>query len=136
MALTTVDMSSPQSYEAGVARRSAELPLIPDLLEHLRTARVFSKIDLRGAYNLVRIADGDKWKTAVCTRNGSYELQVMHYSLTNAPASFQHFMNDCLKDLLNVCAVVYLDDILIYSENPNEHERHACTRSSASTLRQ
>jgi len=48
----------------------------------------------------------------------------MHYSLTNAPASFQRFMNDVFKDLLDVCVVVYLDDILIYSENPDEHLKH------------
>ena len=100
------------------------LPLIPDLLDRLRSARVFTKIDLRGAYNLVRIAQGDEWKTAFRTRYGSYEFQVMHYGLTNAPASFQRFMNDCFKDLLDVCVVVYLDDILIYSEDPTEHATH------------
>jgi len=100
------------------------LPLIPDLLDRLRSARVFTKLDLRGAYNLVRIADGDEWKTAFRTRYGSYEFQVMHYGLTNAPASFQRFMNDVFKDLLDVCVVVYLDDILIYSDNPDEHLPH------------
>ena len=100
------------------------LPLIPDLLDRLRSARVFTKIDLCGAYNLVHIAEGNEWKTAFRTRYGSYEFQVMHYGLTNAPASFQRFMNDCFKDLLDVCIVVYLDDILIYSENPSEHEDH------------
>ena len=100
------------------------LPLIPDLLDRLRTAHVFTKLDLRGAYNLVRIADGDEWKTAFRTRYGSYEFQVMHYGLTNAPASFQHFMNEVFKDLLDMCIVVYLDDILIYSETPDEHLSH------------
>jgi len=57
------------------------LPLIPDPLDGLRAAHVFSKIDLRGAYNLVRISDGDEWKTAFRTRYGSYEFQVMHMSL-------------------------------------------------------
>ena len=70
------------------------LPLIPDLLDRLRFARVF---DLRGAYNLVRIADGGEWKTAPGTRYGSYKSQVMHYSFTNAPASFQRFMNKVFK---------------------------------------
>jgi len=50
----------------------------------------------------------------------------MHYSLTNAPATFQQFMNDIFKDLLDVCVVVYLDDILIYSEDQSEHEKHVC----------
>ncbi len=100
------------------------LPLIPDLLDQLRTAHIFMKIDLWGVYNLVRIAEGDEWKTAFCTRYGSYEFQVMHYSLTNAPASFQCFMNDIFKDLLDVCVVVYLDNILMYSENQTKHEEH------------
>ena len=100
------------------------LPLIPDLLDRLRSANVYTKIDLRGAYNLVRIAEGDEWKTAFRTRYGSYEFQVMHYGLTNAPASFQRFMNDTFKELLDVCVVVYLDDILIYSENSTDHTAH------------
>ena len=100
------------------------LLLIPNLLDCLRSTRVFTKIDLHGAYNLVCIAEGDEWKTAFRTRYSSYEFQVMHYGLTNTPASFQRFMNDCFKDLLDVCVVVYLDDILIYSENPDEHATH------------
>ena len=100
------------------------LPLIPDLLDRLRSARTFTKIDLRGAYNLVRIAEGDEWKTVFRTHFGSYEFLVMHYGLTNAPASFQRFMNDIFKDLLDVCVVVYLDDILIYSKNPADHAKH------------
>jgi len=100
------------------------LPLIPDLLDRLRSACVFTKLDLRGMYNLVRIADGDEWKTAFRTHYRSYEFQVMHYGLTNAPASFQRFMNDIFKDLLDMCVVVYLDDILIYSDNPDKHLPH------------
>ena len=100
------------------------LLLIPDLLDCLRSACIFTKIDLRGAYNLVCIAEGDEWKTAFRTHYSSYEFQVMHYRLTNAPASFQQFMNDCFKDLLDVCIVVYLDDILIYSENLDKHATH------------
>jgi len=98
--------------------------LIPDLLDRPCTARTFTTIDLRGVYNLVRIADGDEWKTAFRTRYGSYEFLVMHCGLTNAPASFQRFMNDILKDLLDVSAVVYLDDILIHSDNPADHHAH------------
>ena len=102
------------------------LPLIPNLLDRLRSAHVFTKLDLRGAYNLVRIVEGDEWKTAFCTRYGSYKFQVMHYSLTNALASFQCFMNEVFKELLDVCMVVYLDNILIYSDNPDEHLAHVC----------
>ena len=100
------------------------LPLIPDLLDRLRSATVFTKMDLHSAYNLVRIAEGDEWKTAFRTRYGSFEFMVMHYGLTNAPASFQRFMNNIFKDLLDVCVVVYLDDILIFSKDPSSHSQH------------
>ena len=97
------------------------VPLIPDLLDHLHSANIYSKTNLHGAYTLVCIANGDEWKTTLHTRYGSYEFQVMHYRLTNAPATFQHFMNKVFKDLLDVCVVIYLNDILIYSENPDKH---------------
>ena len=72
------------------------------------------------------IADGDEWKTALRTRYGSYEFQIMHYALTNTPASFQHFMNNVFKDILDMCVAVYLDDVLIYSNNSDEHPIHVC----------
>jgi len=62
------------------------LPLIPKISDRLRSVCVPCKLDLRGAYNLVHITDGDEWKTAFRTRYGSYEFQVMHYGLTNVPA--------------------------------------------------
>lgn len=100
------------------------LPLIPDLLDRLRTAKRFTKFDLRGAYNLVRIAPGDEWKTAFRTRYGSFEYQVMPFGLCNAPATFQRFMNEVFADLLDICVVVYLDDILVYSDDPAQHSEH------------
>src|ERR1700759_446338 len=83
-----------------------------------------SKIDLKHAYHLVRIAEGDEWKTAFRTRYGSFEWLVMPFGLTNAPSAFQRFMNDIFADMLDVCVVVYLDDILIYSDNMNNHQEH------------
>ncbi len=100
------------------------LPLIPDLLNHLCSANIYSKVNLHGAYNLVHIAEGDEWKTAFRTCYSSYKFQVMHYGLTNAPASFQCFMNDTFKDMLDIFVVVYLDNILIYSNNPAKHSNH------------
>ena len=73
---------------------------------------------------LVCIAESNEWKTAFCTQFGSYEFLIMHYGLTNAPASFQQFINNIFKDMLDVCIVVYLDDILIYSRNPDDHMHH------------
>lgn len=100
------------------------LPLIPDLLDRLRAAKRFTKLDLRGAYNLVRIAQGDEWKTTFRTRYGSFEFLVMHFGLCNAPSTFQRFMNEIFADLLDVCVVVYLDDILIFSSDPSKHTEH------------
>ena len=73
---------------------------------------------------MVRIAPGDEWKTAFHTRYGSYEWLVMPFGLTNAPASFQRFINSIFVDMLDVCVVVYLDDILIYSQDPEQHVAH------------
>ena len=86
--------------------------------------KVYTKIDLRHAYHLVRIAEGDEWKTAFCTRYSSYEWQVMPFGLTNAPAAFQQFVNSVFTDMLDVCMVVYLDNILIYSDNMEDHVKH------------
>ena len=97
------------------------LPLIPEALDRLRKAKIFTKMDLKGAYNLVRIKQGDEWKTAFRTRYGHFECLVMPFGLTNAPAAFQHFMNDVFRDLLDHKVLVYLDDILIFSESPEQH---------------
>jgi len=69
------------------------------------------------SYNLVHIAKGDEWKTAFHTRYGAFEWLIMPFRLTNALAAFQCFMNNVFSDLLDVCIVVYLDDILIYSDD-------------------
>ncbi len=100
------------------------LPLIPDLLERLRDAKIFTKLDLRGAYNLVRVKEGEEWKTAFRTKFGHFEYSVMPFGLTNAPATFQHFMNDLFRDILDIYVVVYLDDILVFSKNESDHVAH------------
>ena len=99
------------------------LPLISDLLQSPGKARIYTKIDLRHAYHLVRIAEGDEWKTTFRTRYGSFEWLVMPFGLSNAPAAFQRFMNDIFQDLLDNCVIVYLDDILIFSEDLDSHRR-------------
>ena len=97
------------------------LPLISDLLDSPHKARIYTKIDLQHAYHLVCIAEEDEWKTAFRTHYGAFEWSVMPFRLTNAPAAFQRFMNDVFSDLLDVCIVVYLDDILIYSDDITQH---------------
>ncbi|KAJ8507721.1 hypothetical protein ONZ45_g9939 [Pleurotus djamor] len=99
------------------------LPLIADLLDAPKKARYYTKIDLRHAYHLIRVREGDEWKTAFRTCYGSYEWLVMPFGLTNAPAAFQRFMNDIFGDLIDKCVIVYLDDILIYSDSLEEHKK-------------
>ena len=107
-------------------RNCYPLPLILELLDRLRLRRVFSKIDLQGAYNLVRIRPRDEWKTMFQARYGLFEYRVMPFGLTNAPTVFQHMMNDMLREYLDQLMVVYLDYILIYSSDLDTHEQHVC----------
>ena len=100
------------------------LPLIQETLMRLQKAKWYTKLDLRGAYNLLRIAEGEEWKTAFRTRYGHFEYTVMPFGLTNAPASFQHFINDTLREFLDDFVNAYIDDILIYSESYEENIRH------------
>ncbi|KAF8703952.1 hypothetical protein RHS03_06141, partial [Rhizoctonia solani] len=100
------------------------LPCPDDLMAQLCGAKVFTKLDLRWGYNNVQVKEGDKWKTAFCTKYGLYKSLVMTFGLTNAPAAFQHFMNKLFKDLLDVCIIIYLDDILIYSKDDASHTQH------------
>jgi len=100
------------------------LPLISDLLDFPCKARIYTKIDLQHAYHLVRITEGDEWKTAFWTCYGTFKWSVMPFGLTNTPAAFQRFMNDVFSNLLDVCVVVYLDDILIYSNDITQHQKH------------
>ena len=73
---------------------------------------------------MVCIVEGDEWKTTFQTRYGSFEWLVMPFRLTNAPSTFQRFMNNIFSDLLDVHVIIYLDDILIYSDNPADHKKH------------
>ena len=100
------------------------LPLSADLLDKLSSANIFSKLDLRWGYNNIRIKDGDEWKAAFRTRRGLFEPSVMGFGLTNAPATFQNMMNEIFKDLIDVFVIIYLDDILIFSDNKEDHVKH------------
>jgi hypothetical protein len=103
------------------------LMLLEESLASLSGATCFSKLDLRSGYYQIRIASGDIPKTAFRTRYGRYEYTVMPFGLTNAPATFMALMNDVLRPHLDHFAVVYLDDILIYSKDPASHARHLRT---------
>ncbi|KAG8725386.1 hypothetical protein FRC09_000597, partial [Ceratobasidium sp. 395] len=100
------------------------LPQTNNLIEKLRSAKIFTKLDLKWGYDLVCICKGDKWKTAFKTKYGLFKYIVMPFGLTNAPATFQHLMNDILCDILDVFVIVYLHDILIFSKDPRDHPGH------------
>ncbi|KAK3524954.1 hypothetical protein QTP86_011739 [Hemibagrus guttatus] len=99
------------------------LPLVPAALEQLRGSRVFTKLDLRSAYNLVRIRKGDEWKTAFHTTHGHYEYCVMPFGFTITQAVFQALINEVFRDLLGKGVIAYIDDILVYSTSMEEHVR-------------
>ena len=108
-----------------VTRRNCHpLPRIDEGLETLVGARYFSSIDLKSGYHQVRIRPEDIPKTAFNSRYGSFEFLVLPFGLTNAPPTFQRLMNSVLGDCLDKFALVYLDDILIYSRTEQEHRQH------------
>jgi hypothetical protein len=79
---------------------------------------------MKHAYHLIRIAEGNKYKITFQTKYGSFEWRVMPFGLTNAPAVFQQFVNDIFADMLDISVIVYLDNILIYSDSMEDHKKH------------
>ena len=100
------------------------LPLIGEALDQLSGAKIYTKLDIWVAYNWVWMKEGDKWKSAFWTWYRHYKYCVMPFKLANAPATFQGFIDYALQDLLDICCIAYLDDILIYSDNDTEHMEH------------
>jgi len=98
------------------------LPLILDVLENIGTKKIFTKMDLRWGYNNMRIKEGDEWKVAFTTLEGSFEPIVMFFGLTNLPATFQAMMNKLLRDLINTGKVAaFIDDVIVGTETEEGH---------------
>ena len=100
------------------------IPLIQETLARLARAKVFSKLDVRQAFYRIRLDKEAEDLTTFRTRYGNYKYRVLPFGLCNGPATFQRYINKILYSLLNNFCIAYLDDILIYSEDPLQHEEH------------
>ena len=96
------------------------LPLIGELLDRLIRARRFTQLDLTNTYHRMSIYEDDKWKTAFWTQYNHFKYHIMLFGLSNDPATFQEYVNKILAKILDIFVIVYLDNILIYTENPGQ----------------
>ena len=113
-----------QQINKVTVKKKYPLPRIEDLFNQLKGAGVFSKIDLRSGYYQLRVKDVDVPKTAFRTRYGHYEFLVLPFGLTNAQTAFMDLMNRVFRPYLDQFVVVFIDDILVYSRDEQEHEQH------------
>jgi predicted aspartyl protease len=100
------------------------IPRIDELLSRITKAVRFTKVDIRQAFHRIRMSPESEEMTTFRTRYGMYKCKVLPFGLSNGPATYQRYMNDVLMDYLDDFCTAYLDDILIYSENEEEHETH------------
>jgi hypothetical protein len=100
------------------------IPLVTETLNRLRRATIFTKLDIIAAFNKIRVKEGQEWLTAFNTRYGQFEYLVMPFGLCNAPGTFQSYINETVREYLDVFCTAYLDDILIYSNDEKEHTDH------------
>uniref|UniRef100_A0A0W0FFH9 Reverse transcriptase domain-containing protein n=1 Tax=Moniliophthora roreri TaxID=221103 RepID=A0A0W0FFH9_MONRR len=112
-----------QELNKGTIKNAYSLPLISELLDKLKGANIFSKLDLQNGYNNIRIKDRGQWKAAFKMNRELFKPTVIFFGLSNSPATFQAFMNDILLDFIDEgWCVVYMDDILLFSKNHEEHQ--------------
>jgi len=107
----------------GTIKNRYPLLLLQETLMRLSKAKYFTTLDIRSAYNLVRMAEGEEWKTAFWTSYRLFELLVIPFGLTNAPSDFQALINDMLRAYLDDFCTAFLDDIFIYSNTMKDHKK-------------
>jgi hypothetical protein len=103
------------------------LPVISEMLDRLRGAQIITKLDLRNAYHLISIKQGNEYTTALRMRYGQFNYQLMPFRLTNTPATFQAYIDDCLRPIIHDFDMCYFVDILIYSIDEEQHEEQVQT---------
>ena len=99
------------------------LPLINEALDTLGGAKYFSKLDIKDPYHNILIKEGDEWKTTFSTKLGTYEYLVMPFGLCNALAAFERWIHEVLMEYIDICCIVCLDDVLIYSNTRIGHQQ-------------
>lgn len=97
------------------------LPLISEALNSLNQVQYYTKLNIRDAYHMIRIAKGDEWKTAFRTKYGLFEYMVIPFRLTNTLSTFQRWVNNILQEYLNINCLVYFNNILIFSKDLEHH---------------
>jgi len=113
-----------KAFNKVMMKNQYPLPWIYDLFDQLSGTKIFNRTDLRSGYYQIWILKGDEEKTAYCTKCGSYEFLVMFFRLTNALATFCTLMNNHFQEWLDDFVVIYIDDILVYSNSMDEHVKH------------
>jgi len=99
------------------------LPLISEVLHRLGGAKYFTKLNIKDAYHNIRVREGNEWKTTFSTKLGTYEYLVMPFGRCKAPVAFQRWINEVLMEHIDMCCIVYLDDVLIYSNTLQQHQK-------------
>jgi len=108
----------------GTIKNNYPLPLVGDLVDKLWRAKWFTKLDIRWGYHNIRIKEGDEWKGAFKTNKGLFEPMAMFFGLCNSPVTFQNMMNNIFRDMLDKgWIIIYMNDILIFSADPEEHRQ-------------
>ena len=111
-------------FNAITMKNRYPLPLIQETLDRLAKTKYFTKLNIVVAFNKIRMAENEKWKTVFRIKYGLFEFLIMNFGFCGAPSAFQNYINDILHEYLNIFCSAYIDDILIYSKTKKKHVKH------------